>query len=83
MRDLVFARVVLVLSLTLTDLANAATCLPAYTATTTYVGCYVDPLSPRDLSGPMLTVGSSNSPQYCANVCGVAGYAYSGVEFTV
>jgi hypothetical protein len=41
------------------------------------------PLSPRDLSGPLLTVGNLNSPQYCANICDAAGYSYGGVEYTV
>ncbi|KAK5994331.1 putative exo-1,4-beta-xylosidase bxlB [Cladobotryum mycophilum] len=63
--------------------AQARTCLPAYKATTSYVGCYHDPNSPRDLAGPLLTVGNLNSPQYCANICGAAGYSYAGVEFTV
>lgn len=61
----------------------ARECLPAYEAQTTYVGCYHDPNSPRDLAGPLLTVGQLNSPQYCANICGAAGYEYSGVEFTM
>ncbi|RFU26412.1 hypothetical protein B7463_g9922, partial [Scytalidium lignicola] len=62
---------------------RAGQCQPAYSATIDYVGCYHDPNSPRDLSGPFLTVGDLNSPQYCANICGAAGYSYSGVEFAI
>lgn len=83
MRGLDLARAAWILPLAFVDVARSATCLPPYNASITYVGCYVDPLSPRDLAGPMLTVGNSNSPQYCADVCGAAGYSYSGVEFTV
>lgn len=61
----------------------ARQCLPAYKAETSYIGCYHDPNSPRDLAGPMLTVGNLNSPEYCANICGAAGFEYSGVEYTV
>lgn len=63
--------------------ASARTCLPAYEADTSYVGCYHDPNSPRDLAGPLLSVGNLNSPQYCANLCGAAGYTYSGVEYAM
>lgn len=83
MRYSVLGRAVWILPLALIDVARSASCLPAYNATITYVGCYVDPLTPRDLAGPMLTVGNSNSPQYCADVCGAAGYSYSGVEFAM
>lgn len=62
---------------------SARTCLPAYKADISYEGCYHDPNSPRDLSGPLLTVGKLNSPEYCANICGAAGYNYAGVEYTV
>ncbi|KAL7905273.1 glycoside hydrolase [Trichoderma velutinum] len=70
-------------SMALFHLAQSRTCLPAYQAQTTYVGCYHDPNSPRDLAGPFLTVNNLNSPQYCANLCGAAGYQYAGVEFTI
>lgn len=83
MKALVFSHAAWVLLLALVHVVHSATCLPAFTANTTYIGCYVDPVSPRDLPGPMLTAGNSNSPQYCADICGAAGYAYSGVEFTV
>lgn len=63
--------------------AAARECLPEYKAETSYIGCYHDPNSPRDLAGPLLTVGNLNSPQYCANICGAAGYTYAGVEYTV
>ncbi|KAH8816533.1 glycoside hydrolase superfamily [Xylogone sp. PMI_703] len=62
---------------------RARQCQPAYSATTTYVGCYHDPNSPRDLSGPFLTVGNTNSPSHCADLCGAAGYSFSGVEFAI
>ena len=62
---------------------SARTCQPAYNADIDYVGCYHDPNSPRDLAGPLLTVGNLNSPQYCADICGASGFAYSGVEYTV
>ncbi|KAL6894957.1 hypothetical protein GGI43DRAFT_411542 [Trichoderma evansii] len=42
-----------------------------------------DPNEPRDLAGPFLTVGNLNSPRYCADVCGAAGYQFAGVEFTM
>lgn len=71
------------LSALVAAVVTARECLPAYEAETTYVGCYLDPNSPRDLAGPLLTVGKLNSPQYCANICGAAGYKYSGVEFTM
>lgn len=70
-------------SMALFHVAQSRTCLPAYAAQTTYVGCYHDPNSPRDLAGPFLTVNNLNSPQYCANVCGAAGYQFAGVEFTM
>ncbi|PNP38530.1 glycosyl hydrolase family 3 N terminal domain-containing protein [Trichoderma gamsii] len=70
-------------SMALFHVAQSRTCLPVYTAQTTYVGCYHDPNSPRDLAGPFLTVGNLNSPQYCANVCGAAGYQFAGVEFAI
>lgn len=71
------------LALLLASSAYARTCLPAYEAKISYEGCYHDPNSPRDLAGPLLTVGMLNSPQYCANICGAAGYSYSGVEFSM
>ncbi|KAM0510863.1 hypothetical protein ACHAPE_010451 [Trichoderma viride] len=70
-------------SMALFHVAQSRTCLPVYTAQTTYVGCYHDPNEPRDLAGPFLTVGNLNSPQYCANVCGAAGYQFAGVEFAI
>ncbi|KAM0451191.1 hypothetical protein ACHAPV_010107 [Trichoderma viride] len=70
-------------SMALFHVAQSRTCLPVYEAQTTYVGCYHDPNSPRDLAGPFLTVGNLNSPQYCANVCGAAGYQFAGVEFAI
>ncbi|PTB38007.1 uncharacterized protein TrAFT101_011886 [Trichoderma asperellum] len=70
-------------SMALFHAAQSRTCLPAYEAQISYVGCYHDPNSPRDLAGPFLTVGNLNSPQYCANVCGAAGYQFAGVEFTI
>ncbi|KAJ4165224.1 hypothetical protein LMH87_006865 [Akanthomyces muscarius] len=71
------------LALLLASSAYARTCLPAYEAKISYEGCYHDPNSPRDLAGPLLTVGKLNSPRYCANICGAAGYSYSGVEFSI
>jgi beta-D-xylosidase 4 len=81
MRNMIVVRTSWLLPLAI-DVVSSA-CLPPYAATTTYVGCYQDPLSPRDLSGPLLTVGNLNSPQYCANICDAAGYSYGGVEYTV
>lgn len=74
---------VLLLVSSLLESVHSRTCLPPYSAETSYVGCYHDPNTPRDLAGPLLTVGNLNSPQYCANVCGAAGYTYFGVEYTV
>jgi beta-D-xylosidase 4 len=83
MRNLILAHTTWLLSMALIDAVSSRTCLPPYAANLTYAGCYQDPNSPRDLSGPLLTVGSLNSPQYCANICGAAGYTYSGVEYTM
>jgi beta-D-xylosidase 4 len=83
MRGQIFSRAAWALILILIDVAISATCLPPYTGNTTYVGCFSDPFSPRDLTGPLLTLENSNSPQACANICGAAGYTFSGVEFTV
>ncbi len=60
---------------------TSAKCAPPYLADITYLGCYTDPVTPRTLSGPQLTPASLNTPQNCANLCGLAGFAYSGVEY--
>ncbi|KAH7177018.1 glycoside hydrolase superfamily [Dactylonectria macrodidyma] len=54
-----------------------------YTASIDSKGCYSD--SPaRSLTGRrIVTQQSMNSPQYCANFCGLMGYKYSAVEYGV
>lgn len=70
--------------LVLCCLASAQACLDAYTtADTVYLGCFTDPVTPRTLSGQELNPGSSNTPQYCAYLCGDAGFEYAGVEYSV
>ncbi|KAG5983381.1 hypothetical protein E4U55_000057 [Claviceps digitariae] len=59
---------------------HARTCLPAYKADAKSVGCYQDQDTVHDLTGPQLSVYSANSPEYCANLCGLAGFSYSGVK---
>ncbi|QPH15638.1 hypothetical protein C2857_000104 [Epichloe festucae Fl1] len=59
---------------------DTRSCLPAYDAKADHVGCFHDQTSSRDLKGPLLTLNQENSPQYCANACGAAGFSYSGVE---
>jgi hypothetical protein len=62
-----------------------AACLPApepYIANTTFVGCYTD-AEERTLPDTQFnTVPGGNDPQNCANLCGSAGYAYAGVEYS-
>ncbi|KAM3085656.1 hypothetical protein ACMFMG_002724 [Clarireedia jacksonii] len=61
------------------------TCLPApepYTATIDFVGCYTDAEDRTLPDAEFTTVSGGNDPQNCANLCGVAGYAYAGVEYS-
>lgn len=60
----------------------SSTCLPAYSANTTFVGCFTDTVTPRTLNGTQLADSTQNTPEYCANQCGLSGYSYSGVEFS-
>ncbi|KAH8821295.1 glycoside hydrolase superfamily [Xylogone sp. PMI_703] len=63
---------------------QGSTCLPPYVAQISgYIGCYSDPVTPRPLSGLSLSPGQSNSPEYCATLCGNAGFSLAGVEYTV
>ncbi|KAG6015667.1 hypothetical protein E4U43_004976 [Claviceps pusilla] len=59
---------------------NARTCLPAYSAEAKYVGCYRDQDAVHDLTGPQFNIIVANSPEYCANICGGAGFSFSGVK---
>jgi beta-D-xylosidase 4 len=56
-------------------------CAPAtnYTALYEYVGCYTDD-NDRTLKG-YSTRSGTNSPAFCADLCGRAGYSYAGVEY--
>lgn len=51
----------------------------AYNASTSYVGCYLDPSVTILTSAKLSTI--IMTPQYCANWCGERGFAYGGVEF--
>jgi hypothetical protein len=62
-----------------------AACLPApelYTANITFVGCYTDAEERALPNAQFNTVTGGNDPQNCANLCGNAGYAYAGVEYS-
>jgi xylan 1,4-beta-xylosidase len=50
-----------------------------YNATSKYLGCYLDPKV--SILGQVKVSTIAMTPQYCANFCGVRGYAYGGVEF--
>ncbi|KAJ5610398.1 glycoside hydrolase superfamily [Penicillium lagena] len=58
---------------------NSSASTTAYSASASYLGCYLDPsvtiLTAKKLSTVIMT------PQYCANWCGERGFAYGGVEF--
>lgn len=58
-------------------------CLPAlnFTAQLDYVGCFTDPVNPRTLAGASFA-SAMNSPKYCGDLCGQAGYSYVGVEYS-
>ncbi|OAQ62460.1 beta-xylosidase [Pochonia chlamydosporia 170] len=64
------------------DGVHSRTCLPAYNAQISYSGCYSDFGDRRILQDQFMDLGSLNSPQYCADLCGSDGYEYSGVEYT-
>jgi beta-D-xylosidase 4 len=59
-------------------------CLPAsnenYTASISFMGCYTDDNS-RVLQGGSATPAGGNTPQTCANACGMSGFTYAGVEY--
>jgi beta-D-xylosidase 4 len=63
------------------------TCLPApptpepYTAETRYLSCYTDQGTPRTL-GAVEYDSNLNTPRYCADNCGNAGYSFAGVEYS-
>ncbi|KAH8882066.1 glycoside hydrolase [Thozetella sp. PMI_491] len=63
----------------------ANTCLPpapVYNANFTSLGCYSD-ASSRTLVGLQIAAASNlNTPTYCADQCGAAGFKYAGVEYT-
>ncbi len=61
-------------------LVTAKECKPPYKAEISSLGCYIDNNGHRTLAGPSL-VTAGNTPESCANSCGLAGYTYSGVEF--
>ena len=55
-------------------------CMPAYQATYTSMGCYTDN-DTRTLSGAEYVL-AGNTPQDCANSCGLGGYTYAGTEYS-
>ncbi|KAG6008116.1 hypothetical protein E4U21_004998 [Claviceps maximensis] len=59
---------------------SARTCFPAYNAEAKYVGCFQDQDTLHDLTGPQLEIFTANSPRYCANICGAAGFSFSGLK---
>jgi len=65
-----------------TSKSSRATCTSTanYTASISFVGCYSD-ADTRTLAGGEIDLGSTNTPQICANTCGAANYAYAGVEY--
>ncbi|KAG6034696.1 hypothetical protein E4U41_006431 [Claviceps citrina] len=59
---------------------SASACIPAYNAQAKNVGCHQDQDGLEDLTGPQFTIFPANTPQYCANICGAAGFSFSGVK---
>lgn len=55
----------------------ASDCLPAYTATSSSLGCYSQGSAPT-LSGLHIIV--VEDAQACVGMCGLAGYSFSGVQ---
>lgn len=51
----------------------------AYNASTSYLGCYLDPKVTILTAAKLSTV--SMTPQYCGKRCGQRGFAYGGIEF--
>jgi beta-D-xylosidase 4 len=51
----------------------------AYQASTSYLGCYLDPKVTILTAAKLNTIGMT--PQYCANWCGQRGFEYGGIEF--
>jgi beta-D-xylosidase 4 len=51
----------------------------SYNATSTYLGCYLDPHVSILGQAKGETIGMT--PQYCANFCGSRGYGYGLLEF--
>ncbi|KAF2104135.1 glycoside hydrolase [Rhizodiscina lignyota] len=51
-----------------------------YSAKITSLGCYSDNTT-RTLSGKQINPGALNTPQYCADSCGILGYKYAGAEY--
>lgn len=59
-----------------------STCAEAYVPLIEYSGCHTDSSSVRTLSGLQLSLSNSNAPHTCAQACGLAGFSYSGVEYS-
>lgn len=71
---------VLLLLLSLAGSSNftyASECLPEYTVTYSSLGCYSQGSTPT-LSGLHIIVVEDT--QACAEMCGLAGYSFSGVQ---
>ena len=51
----------------------------AYNATTSYLGCYLDPHVTILTAAKLSTIAMT--PQYCATWCGQRGFEYGGIEF--
>ncbi|KAJ5379806.1 glycoside hydrolase superfamily, partial [Penicillium cataractarum] len=58
---------------------NSSSLATAYNASTSYLGCYLDPKVTILTAAKLSTIAMT--PQYCANWCGQRGFAYGGIEF--
>lgn len=59
-----------------------STCAEAYVPLIEYSGCYTDSSDARTLPELQLSLSNSNAPHACSQACGLAGFSYSGVEYS-
>lgn len=64
---------------TFTCTVNNTTSTTGYNATTSYLGCYLDPKVSILTAAKLSTIAMT--PEYCATWCGKQGFAYGGIEF--
>ncbi|KAJ5449436.1 glycoside hydrolase superfamily [Penicillium daleae] len=64
---------------TFTCTVNNTTLTTGYNATTSYLGCYLDPKVSILTAAKLSTIAMT--PEYCATWCGKQGFAYGGIEF--